>query len=131
VLAVAQVLATLAGGWLVNRFGRKRMLVAGGYVATAALFSIFIVYTLSPKSIMLLVALIVAFILAFAATVGIVPVLYLGELLPNLACINHVFWTFSLVGTLSSELMLTQIGVAKSFFIYAVVCFLCTFILSS
>jgi MFS family permease len=131
VLAVAQVLATLAGGWLVNRFGRKRMLVAGGYVATAALFSIFIVYTLSPKSIMLLVALIVAFILAFAATVGIVPVLYLGELLPNLACINPVFWTFSLVGTLSSELMLTQIGVAKSFFIYAVVCFLCTFILSS
>lgn len=131
VLAIAQVLATMVGGWLANKFGRKRMLVLGGQVVTMALFSVFIVYSFSPKSVMFLVSLIVVFILAYAATVGVIPLLYLGELFTSLSCINIIYWTFSLIGMLSSELMLTHLGVGKSFFIYGVVSYLCTFVLGT
>jgi MFS family permease len=131
VLAVAQVIATLAGGWLANKYGRKRVLLAGAHVATATLFAIFAVSTLSPKSVMLLVGLIVLFTIAYAGTVGVVPLLYLAELFPTLSGVNTIYWAFSLVGMLSSNLMLSQLGIGKSFFIYGAVSFLCTYVLES
>lgn len=38
----------MIGGYFTNTLGRKRILILGGYVSTAALFSIFVVYSLSP-----------------------------------------------------------------------------------
>ena len=77
-MAIVQIMATLIGGYFANIFGRKRILILGGYVSTAALFSIFLVYSISPKSVMLLVILIVIFTIAYAGSVGVVPLLYLG-----------------------------------------------------
>ena len=78
VLAIVQIVATLIGGYFANIFGRKKILILGGYVSTAALFSIFLVYSIIPKSVMLLVGLIFIFTIAYAGSVGVVPLLYLG-----------------------------------------------------
>lgn len=80
-----QIIGTMIGGYFTNTLGRKKILILGGYVSTAALFSIFVVYSLSPKSVMLLVGLIVIFTIAYAGSVGVVPLVYLGEIFSNLS----------------------------------------------
>jgi MFS family permease len=120
----------LAGGWLINRFGRKRMLVAGGQLVTVALFAVFIVYSFSPKSMHLLVLLIVLFTLGYSATIGVIPLIYLGELMQNLSQVNIIYWFFALVGMLSSDIMLAQMGVGKSFFLYGLISYICVYLLS-
>jgi SP family xylose:H+ symportor-like MFS transporter len=78
ILAFSQIVATLTGGWLINKYGRKRILIIGGQVVTVSLFAVFIVYSFSPKSILLLVSLIVMFTLGYSATIGVIPMIYLG-----------------------------------------------------
>lgn len=78
VLAGVQVAATLLGGWMNNRFGRKKMLIIGGQVVTLSLFSVFIVYSFAPKAITSLLWLIVLFTLAYSSTIGLIPLIYLG-----------------------------------------------------
>lgn len=130
VLAGVQVAATLLGGWLNNRFGRKKMLIIGGKVVTLSLLSVFVVYSFAPKSITSLLWLIVLFTLAYSSTIGLIPLIYLGELMHNLSRVNVIYWLFALIGMLTSELMLTTIGIGKSFFLYGVISYICVYILS-
>lgn len=131
VLGVVQVAATLLGGWLNNRFGRKKMLIIGGQVVTLSLFSVFIVYSFTPKSITGLLWLIILFTLAYSSTIGLIPLIYLGELMHNLSRVNVIYWLFALIGMLTSELMLTTIGIGKSFFLYGVISYICVYILTT
>lgn len=126
-----QILATVGGGLLSNSYGRKRTLIAGGYAASAALFLIFLTYSFSPKSSKLLAFEIVLFIIAYASTIGVIPSLYLCELFPNLPVVNIIYWGLSLIGMLSSQIMLGQLGISKSFFLYGSVAFLCTYVLAT
>jgi hypothetical protein len=107
------------------------VLLAGGYAASAALFLIFLTYSFSPKSSRLLVGEIVLFVIAYASTIGVIPLLYLCELFPNLSAVNMIYWGLSLIGMLSSQIMLGQLGISKTFFLYAAVAFLCTFVLAT
>lgn len=130
-MAVVQVFSTLLGGCLINKYGRKKMAIIGGQIVTLSLFSVFIVFSFSPKSTTLLVYLIVLFMLAYSATIGVVPLIYLSELLKNLSTVNIIFWALSMVGTFVSEIMLAKIGIGKSFFIFGLISYICVFILSS
>lgn len=128
---MVQILATVAGGLLANSYGRKKVLVAGGYAASGALFLIFLTYSFAPKSSKLLVFEIVLFVIAYASTIGLIPMLYLCELFPNLSVVNLIYWGLSLIGMLSSQIMLGQLGISKTFFLYGSVAFLCTYVLST
>lgn len=48
----------------------------------------------------------------------------------NLSRVNVIYWLFALIGMLTSELMLTTIGIGKSFFLYGVISYICVYILS-
>ena len=128
---MVQILATVIGGWLFNSYGRKKVLIAGGYAASTALFLIFLTYSFSPKSSKLLAFEIILFVVAYASTIGLIPLLYLCELFPNLPLINIIYWGLSLISMLSSPIMLGQLGISKSFFLYGTVAFLCTYVLST
>lgn len=120
-VALVQIISTGVGGWLANKYGRKTMLVFGGKLVIFILFIVFIVFIYNSKATRLLVTLIFAFILVYSGTVGLIPQIYVGELLPNLSSVIIVYWILTLFSTLTSNILLNKIGLGVSFLTYSLI----------
>lgn len=81
-IGVANLLATLLGLTLIDRFGRKPLLLVGAAGTAFALAAVALIYTLGRGQALLLPALIV-FILFFAVSQGAVIWVYLSEIFPT------------------------------------------------
>lgn len=82
VVGVANLLATMAAMAIIDRVGRKPLLVAGGFVTALALAGVALVYSGAAPTTWLL-PLLVVFIIAFAMSQGAVIWVYLSEIFPN------------------------------------------------
>ncbi|MDQ0252329.1 sugar porter (SP) family MFS transporter [Sphingomonas kyeonggiensis] len=81
-IGVANLLATLLGLAVIDRVGRKLLLLIGAIGTTLALAAVATIYTLGAGQMLLLPALI-AFILFFAVSQGAVIWVYLSEIFPT------------------------------------------------
>lgn len=81
-VGLANLLATLVGMTLIDRLGRKTLLVAGAAVMAIALAGVALVMA-SGRGTEYLLALLVVYILAFASSQGAVIWVYLSEIFPN------------------------------------------------
>lgn len=78
----ANLMATLVGMTLIDRLGRKTLLVAGAAVMAIALAGVALVMA-SGRGTEYLLALLVVYILAFASSQGAVIWVYLSEIFPT------------------------------------------------
>lgn len=81
-IGVANLLATLLGLAVIDRVGRKLLLLIGAIGTAAALAAVATIYTLGQGQVFLLPALIL-FILFFAVSQGAVIWVYLSEIFPT------------------------------------------------
>jgi sugar porter (SP) family MFS transporter len=81
-VGLANLLATLIGMSLIDRFGRKKLLVAGALIMSLALAGVAGVMV-SNRGGELLLPLLVVYILAFAASQGAVIWVYMSEIFPT------------------------------------------------
>ena len=81
-VGLANLLATLVGMTLIDRLGRKTLLVAGAAVMAVALAGVALVMA-SGRGTEYLLALLVVYILAFASSQGAVIWVYLSEIFPT------------------------------------------------
>ena len=81
-LGVTNLLFTLVGMTLIDKFGRKSLLIVGAIGTAACLTGVaWIFNTHSHQSALL--AMLVAFIAFFAISQGLVVFVYIGEVFPN------------------------------------------------
>lgn len=81
-IGVANLLATMAAMTIIDRVGRKPLLIAGGVICALALAGVALVYT-GAASNALLLPLLILFIVAFAMSQGAVIWVYLSEIFPT------------------------------------------------
>ena len=82
VIGVANLLATMAAMAIIDRVGRKPLLVVGGVVTGLALIGVALVYA-GAASNQFLLPLLILFIIAFAMSQGAVIWVYLSEIFPT------------------------------------------------
>ncbi|KQM96716.1 sugar porter family MFS transporter [Sphingomonas sp. Leaf25] len=81
-IGVANLVATIIGMTIIDRVGRKPLLIGGGLVTAIALAGVALVYAgAAPAS--LLLPLLILFIAAFAMSQGAVIWVYLSEIFPT------------------------------------------------
>ncbi|UVO50559.1 sugar porter family MFS transporter [Sphingomonas sp. SUN019] len=81
-IGVANLVATMVAMTIIDRVGRKPMLIVGGVVTSIALAGVALVYTGAASSALLL-PLLILFIVAFAMSQGAVIWVYLSEIFPT------------------------------------------------
>ena len=81
-IGVANLVATMAAMAIIDRVGRKPLLIAGGLVTALALAGVALVYAgIAPNAWLL--PLLILFIIAFAMSQGAVIWVYLSEIFPT------------------------------------------------
>lgn len=81
-IGVANLVATVVAMAIIDRVGRKPLLIAGGVVTAVALSGVALIYTGIAPAILLL-PLLILFIIAFAMSQGAVIWVYLSEIFPT------------------------------------------------
>jgi MFS family permease len=123
---LAKVLSTLFGVYLMNRYGRRTLLLIGEVLNLVSLIALAIsfIFKGSPQMPYLSVISILVFTFGFAIGIGPIPFLLMGEIFPNEArstatslatCAN---WVSSFVTALTFPLILFHVK-QYTFFVYA------------
>jgi sugar porter (SP) family MFS transporter len=81
-IGVANVVATVTATAIIDRVGRKPLLIGGGLVTAVALAGVALIYA-GAASPALLLPLLILFIIAFAMSQGAVIWVYLSEIFPT------------------------------------------------
>lgn len=124
---VANLIFTILAFWMIDRYGRKKLLLAGS--AMMGLFMLIIgllFYTDNIESYWILI-MIFLYIGAFACTWGAVLWVYVAEIFPNKirghATSFAVFgnWTMNTVVSYTFPLLLNGIGATGTFILYGVI----------
>ena len=131
ILGAIQILATFAGGWLANEYGRKKTLINGGMLVTGVLFLVFITYSWDQKQSKLLVLLILTYIIGYSMSIGSTSMIYLAELLPDLSIIIMIYWGMTLLASLTSQIILNAFGISITFLMFGLINVVCLWYMRS
>ncbi len=131
-LGLVNVLATLAAMMLVDRLGRRPLLIAGS-AAMAVSLAVVIVAALADWPYVALAGL-CAYIVAFALSLGPLPYVLMSELFPSairergIAAASATSWLFNAIVAASFLSVVEGIGLAATIGIFLVVCVASLFI---
>ncbi|MDR6335951.1 SP family galactose:H+ symporter-like MFS transporter [Xanthobacter flavus] len=131
-LGLVNVLATMAAMMLVDRLGRRPLLIAGS-AAMAVSLALVIVAALADWPYVALAGL-CAYIVAFALSLGPLPYVLMSELFPSairergIAAASATSWLFNAIVAASFLSVVEGIGLAATIGIFLVVCVASLFI---
>lgn len=128
-IGVINVAMTVVGMWLVERIGRRRLLLIGFAGTTVSLAAI--AATIAPGGGDEIVSFIAVgvFIAAFAVSLGPLPYVLMSEIFPldvrgpGMALASITNWGFNFLVVFTFPELLAHIGVAGTFGIFAAMCF--------
>ncbi len=130
-VGIVDFAATIAATLLVDRLGRRLLLLAGTAITTACLALLAVGFAglghLGPAGRWLVVASIFCFIGAFSFSLGPVCGLVVSEIYPQrvrgvaMSLVIGVNWTFQIVLTLTFPSLIAALGRSWTFLIYALV----------
>lgn len=116
---------TFISGFLINKFGRRTLMLVGEFIVMASLISGFLFYEFIKDSSNYLIFIIFLHLMGFSLSLGPVSMLYVAEIMENLTVVVFVIWFLTLLVALVSEVMISQWGIGKVFLFYGVVSLLC------
>lgn len=128
-VGVVNVLMTLVGMMLIDRIGRRRLLLIG-FAGTAAGLGLIAVGALSGVESLDILAVVglMIYIAAFAASLGPLPWVMMAEVFPlhvrglAMSLTSVANWGFNFLVVMSFPMLVAGLGLGGVFSIYAVVC---------
>ena len=127
ILGVTNLVATCGAIGLVDRIGRKSLLIAGVSLQVVALCAVGILYRIHAGPLLLLV-FIVLFLIGFAGSTGAVTWVVISEIFPTrvrgaaMGVAVMVLWAADYVVSQTFPMLAEGIGPANTFFCYAFCC---------
>ncbi len=124
ILGLVNLVFTLVAIWLVDRAGRRALLVGGSVVQVIALALVGTAFHFHQNGPLLLLP-ILAFIAAFAAGMGPVPWVVISEIFPTkirgqaMSIATLVLWASAYLVSQTFPILKAKIGSAETFWIYA------------
>ena len=124
-VGVVNLAFTFVAIWLIDRCGRRPLLIAGSAVQVLALGLVGLALQKHLPSMFLLIP-ILAYIGAFASGMGPVPWVVISEIFPTrirgsaMAIATMVLWGSDFVVTKTFPLLKADLGMAKTFWIYGI-----------
>jgi MFS transporter, SP family, arabinose:H+ symporter len=132
VIGAVNLVFTLVAVWLVDRLGRKALMLAGSLVQAVALAAVGCLYYKGGSSTLLLVFVLI-YVAAFAAAMGPVVWIVIAEIFPNkirgraMTVATFVLWTACYIVSQTFPMLVKRVGSAPTFWMYTAVSLL-TFI---
>lgn len=131
-LGTVNLLATIVALLVVDRLGRRPLLIGGLFVMSASLLTLGLLVGSSGHDqqgggLVTLLCL-GAYILAFAVSLGPLPYVLMSEVFPlsvrarGMSLAAGTSWLLNIVVAMTFLLLLTSLGVAETFLFYAAVC---------
>ena len=123
-IGVVNLLFTFVAIWLVDKAGRKALLIGGSIVQVMALTAVGILFARGVGGLGLLF-FIVLFTAAFASAMGPVPWIVISEIFPTkirgraMSVAVLVIWLSCFIVSQTFPMLVDSIGNAKTFWIYA------------
>ncbi len=128
-IGVTEILATLAATTVVDKVGRKFLLICGVSLQTLCLVAVGVLYRVHASPLLLLV-FILLYLIGFASSTGAVIWVILSEIFPTrvrgqaMGVAVLAMWAADYVVSQSFPMLKEGIGSSNTFFCYAVCCFL-------
>jgi SP family arabinose:H+ symporter-like MFS transporter len=127
-VGLVNLICTIAALFLVDRFGRKVLLMAGAGGMGVALFGLGIAFRTDAHSIAWILGLILLYVACFAFTLGPCVWVYIAEIFPNrirgraMAMATLALWTACLLVTLTFLSLVRWLSATGTFWVYASLC---------
>lgn len=128
-IGVINVGMTVVGMWLVERIGRRRLLLVGFVGTTVSLAAIALTITPGGGDELISFIGVGVFIAAFAVSLGPLPYVLMSEIFPldlrgpGMALASITNWGFNFLVVFTFPELVALIGVAGTFGIFAAMCF--------
>jgi len=102
-LGLLQVAVTFLSGFLLNRYGRRTLMLLGSSIVVFSLLSAFLCESLLPDSHSLVSALIFLHLVGFSLSLGPVSMVYVAEIMENISLVVVVVWVLTITVSLVSR----------------------------
>jgi len=128
-IGIVNVLMTVVGMFLIDRIGRRNLLMIGfaGTALSLGMIAIAAATDAASLDVLAMVGL-VLYIAAFAASIGPLPWVMMSEIFPlsvrgiGMSVASLTNWGFNFIVVFSFPLLVSSLGLGGVFAIYAVVC---------
>jgi sugar porter (SP) family MFS transporter len=127
-IGVVNILSTVVAIGLVDKIGRKKLLLTGCLLMGTSLVAIGLCFHYSYFEHYLVLVFMLLYVASFGATLGAVVWVYLAEIFPNLvrsvalSVATLALWLADFLVTLTFPVLTKQLGTAYTMFCYAVLC---------
>lgn len=124
-LGVLQVVVTFLSGFLINRYGRRTLMLSGMTVIVLSLLGGAVEAWLEDDTSHILLIVVFLHIVGFSLSLGPVGMLYIAEIMENVTLAVCVIWILTLFVSMISEIMIKSLGIGTAFFFYGVISLVC------
>src|SRR5215204_2811979 len=127
-IGVVNVIATFVAIGLVDKVGRKKLLLTGSLLMGLCLVAIGLCFQYNYFDNYIVLIFMLLYVASFGSTLGAVVWVYLSEIFPNLvrsmalSVATLALWLADFAVTLSFPVMTKQLGTASTMFCYAALC---------
>jgi SP family arabinose:H+ symporter-like MFS transporter len=127
-IGITMLLFTLVAIWLVDKAGRKKLLLAGSAVMAVSLIVVAICFHLQFFGYYLVLLFLLLYIAGFSASLGAVTWVILSEIFPNrvrglaLSFATLVLWLADFAASFSFPLLNKQFGTSATLFLFTLFC---------
>lgn len=125
ILGFFQVVVTFISGFFINRFGRRPMMLIGEIIIVASLLACLLMTMLVERHEILTTAFIFVYMLGYSISIGPLFMIYAVETMSNLQIVIQTYWGLMVVLTLTTDLLIEEVGLPIMFGIFFVGSALC------
>lgn len=124
IVGAVNVVFTFVAIWLVDRAGRKPLLIAGTLVQVVALVAVGVMFQIGQSGVGVLLCILL-FVAAFAVAMGPIPWIVNSEIFPTklrgraMSVAIFCLWLADWIVTQTFPMLRESIGAAKTFWVYA------------
>lgn len=111
-LGIFQIVITLISGLLLDKFGRRPLMLVGSAIVVVSLTSAFFVSSVLHLPQSYIAVFVFAHIMGFSLSLGPISMLYASEIMPDISIIILLAWTFTFMVASISNMMITALGLS-------------------
>lgn len=127
-IGLVNLIMTIVGVFLVDRWGRKKMLLLGSIGMTISLMTLSITEMSSADGFIIMILSMCLFMVSYSTTWGMVAWVVLAEIFPlkirgvAMGVCTFCLWTTNAIISLIFPISVTKMGVGPIFMIFALIC---------